>query len=326
MKVKVVYILSSSSEDVYLEQTIVSILSLLYHNPDAIVELIVDRDTASSLTGIRDEIKKHISRLIVSDTPDGYDNKKKSRFLKTHLRSLVDGDFLFIDGDTVIARQLDSINDMEGEICAVADHHVPFNKLPAINHIRKQLLKSGVMFDENDYYKNSGVMLVRDTPLAHRLYEEWARKWTENVSTGIIADQPALAYADAKLGYPIKLIDGHWNCQVCKNGACYLHDAYIIHYFASNVWNNTQGPYLLLKPDIFLDFKNSGELSPQIESIIRNPWSAFPEICYIVGEEESIFLNSNLRKLYYSHRQVFNFLNRMTYYLFMAPKRYLRKL
>jgi len=44
MKTKIVYVHTCSVQDIYLEQTLVSILSLRRHNPDTVVELVTDHD------------------------------------------------------------------------------------------------------------------------------------------------------------------------------------------------------------------------------------------------------------------------------------------
>lgn len=317
MNTKIVYVLTSTEKDVYLEQTMVSICSLRHHNPDAIVDLVVDHGTAASMTGARAEIKTYITNLVEVDTPEGFNNMKNSRYLKTNLRSIIKGDFLYVDGDTIIARPLDDIDNIEGELCAVADKHVPIRFHQSKEYAMKQLSQTGVKVNMDDFYVNGGVMLVRDTPKAREFYAEWYTKWVENCKLGIFTDQPPLAYADAKCGHPIRLIDGTWNCQVNENGVKYLHDAYIIHYFASNVRKNSKGPYLLMDKDVYVDVKNSGKITPDIEKIINHPWNAFSVVCPIINEYDAGFLHSSVRKLCFTSDKIYRIVNAFCDFLYI---------
>ena len=97
MQTKIVYTLVSDESDTYLEQALLSVYSLRLHNPQAIVELIVDQFTSKTIVDKRSEIRKFITDLITVDVPEDYTKVQKSRYLKTNLRQFVKGDYLFID-------------------------------------------------------------------------------------------------------------------------------------------------------------------------------------------------------------------------------------
>ena len=63
MKTKIAYVLVSSNDDVYLEQAYISMMSLRHHMPDAVVELLIDKETEKSLTGRRVEIIKLANKV-----------------------------------------------------------------------------------------------------------------------------------------------------------------------------------------------------------------------------------------------------------------------
>ena len=119
MKTKIVYAVSSDEQDIYLEQTVLSVFSLKRHNPDAVVEFVVDERTDKTIVGKRELILQYVNKKIVVEVPESYDKKQTSRFLKTNLRQYIDGDFLFIDSDTVIADSLADIDSFDGDIGAV---------------------------------------------------------------------------------------------------------------------------------------------------------------------------------------------------------------
>ena len=114
--VKFLYILVSKESDIYYEQTLVSILSLRHYNPDAFVTLLVDDKTDANLMGFRAEIKTLVNEYKVVSFDDKISGLARSRLLKTNMRNLLEGDFLYIDGDTAIADKLDRklvIDDMD---------------------------------------------------------------------------------------------------------------------------------------------------------------------------------------------------------------------
>ena len=118
MQTKIIYTLVSENSDYYLEQALISVYSLRKHNPEATVELVVDKDTAATLVEKRSKIKEYVTSIVEIDVPREYDKKRRSRFLKTNLRQLVKGDYLFIDCDTVICGKLDEIDAFDGDLAA----------------------------------------------------------------------------------------------------------------------------------------------------------------------------------------------------------------
>ena len=91
---KFLYILTSNEKDIYYEQTLVSVLSLRHYNPQAFITLLVDDKTDKNLVGFRSEIKNLIDEYKVVPFDDRLSNMVRSRFLKTNMRNLIEGDFL----------------------------------------------------------------------------------------------------------------------------------------------------------------------------------------------------------------------------------------
>ena len=151
-----------------------------------------------------------------------------SRFLKTNLRKLVDGDYLFIDTDTIICDKLDSIDQIDADIALVADCNR--NLMLDESAVVERCKNAGFTNIEGQPYFNSGVMFVRDTPTSHEFYEEWYRQWLYSSNKGIYLDQPSMNYSNIQLGYPIKELSGVWNCQIYFNGWNFLSRSKILHY------------------------------------------------------------------------------------------------
>ena len=178
MRTKIVYVLTSTEQDLFLEQTLLSVYSLRLYNADADILLVVDDNTDKTLVGQRRDILKYVSQKIVVNIPSIYNQKQRSRFLKTSLRDIVQGDFLFIDSDTIIVDSLADIDNINVIIGAVPDLHegkIPVNKLYR-HYIRKMNWKISV-----GTYFNSGVLFCKDTFDAYTFYHNWHENWLDSV-------------------------------------------------------------------------------------------------------------------------------------------------
>ncbi|MCR5464834.1 MAG: hypothetical protein K6F06_09925 [Bacteroidales bacterium] len=233
---KVVYVLVCSQEDHYYEQFLLSLCSLRTHNPDLPVEVVTDPASHAYVTGKREPLLDGVL-FNVASTPGGDDNLYKSRYLKTSLRPIVKGDFLFLDTDTLVCEPLDGVDMIEADIAAAASMNGQ-NRI--LNERKKGFLKRGGFgsFSRGPYY-NSGVLFVRDTDASRNLFESWHKSWQKSFGNGVPFDQPALFAADFEKGFIIKELAPVWNCLVTKDGGPhYFKKAKIIHWISNNALFN----------------------------------------------------------------------------------------
>ena len=316
MKTKIVYAVTSDNTDIYLEQTYVSIYSLRKFHPDAHIALVVDDITDKTIVGVREYILKEITEKIVVIPPQDYTKVERSRFLKTTLRSQIDGDYLFIDSDTVIVSNLDAIDSFEEDICAVIDYHVPLNQHSMFDStINVQANKIDWIISESDYnYYNSGVLYVKDKEKTRELYHKWHEEWEKSISRGFHSDQPSLGKVNKEMGYVIHEMDGVWNCQIAANGLRFYENAKIIHYFSSTIKNHDKNNvYALMNCEVFINLKNKGEMGEALTLMLDHPKSLFPnQIIILTGENLRIFntaLITYMYVLYSKYRNVFKIFN-----------------
>ena len=98
MQTKLVYVLTCTPEATYIEQALISIWSARYHNPDAHIVLLLDDKTNELLVGKRAEVLEYVTEKVVVPFEDANATMMcRSRWIKTQVRQLVKGDFLFID-------------------------------------------------------------------------------------------------------------------------------------------------------------------------------------------------------------------------------------
>lgn len=292
MKTKIVYVVVSDNNDYYIEQALISVFSLKMHNPNAFVEFAVDEGTNDYLKAVYSNAFQYVDLITPIKTPSGLNKKRRSRYLKTNLRSFISGDYLFLDTDTIITGKLDFVDDYNFDVGAILDKHIPISQHP----FRKAILDTAHKLDwtipDNGYYFNSGVMYVKDTEASRNLYDRWYYFWTSSVDKwGFDIDQPALAKANSECGYIIQKIDDRLNCQLMENGLLYFNDALIIHYFASNIGMEWDSAYNFRNIEIYKALRDEC-LSQSLKSQILNAKSAFHNKCLIIAGNQYDNYNS----------------------------------
>lgn len=234
MKTKLVYVLTCAIEATYIEQASISIYSVHYHNPDAHIVLIVDDNTNDLLVGKRAEVLEYITEKVVISFEDTTSTPMyRSRYIKTQVRELVDGDLLFIDSDTVINHSLEEIDQLPYDVAAVPESNLPIAEFhPALyKPMCETAQKMGWNLAGEEYYFSSGVIYAKDTPQAHQLFQLWHQYWQDGLKLEVRIDQPALAKANIECGHLIQLMDNRWNCIMFTYPRT-AKEAYILHFAA----------------------------------------------------------------------------------------------
>lgn len=295
MKTKVVYALVSNETDLFLEQALLSVYSLRLYNPQAVVALVVDQETGKTISDSRAGIKKYVTEIIEVEVPSEFSKVQKSRYLKTNLRKLVEGDFLFIDCDTVICGSLEGIDRINVEIGMVAD--VNGNLLLEDEGVIERCHNAGFFDMQGKPYFNSGVIYSRDTQQSHSLYERWYELWRQSVAHGINYDQPALCQANVETKTPIKELSGLWNCQFkYQNGYKLLNGALILHYYS----NNGQGKRPYAQDRVFEYIKEKGSIDHVVENMVRHPKTTLYTVLTINDDKAFEYFNSDLIYTYFN--------------------------
>lgn len=320
MKTKCVYVLVSTESDYYLEQTLISVYSLRYYNPNANITVVADRDTSENLKGKRAEIKKYVSDFVVIECPHDYDNMKKSRYIKTNLRKFLTGDFLYIDCDTVISDSLNEIDNFDGEIGAVYDSNRNFM-------IANTQAHSDTYINNNTTYMNwpsmigwpnynGGVLFVRDTDTAHTFYQHWYDLWIECTKKNLNIDMLALCRSNVEMGGVIKQLPGIWNCQIQRQGLALIHQAKIIHCFTGG----NVSMYSLCTDRVLNMVKSLGVLNDEIIEMIKNAKTAFEIYTTVVPAKDARILTFPIGQLYYYNYTLFRILNKIAEVWFKIVK------
>ena len=299
MKTQLLYVLVSGAEDFYFEQAFVSAVSARRTNPDARIVLLTDTATDAAI-GTRGaqagEFRALFDRIVPVALDAALPAMKRSRLLKTGMRDYVDGDFLYLDSDTLVAGPLDGIDAVPGPLAACADLHCRFADHPHRAATLSLCRKAGFDASGEEVYFNGGVMLVRDCPQAKEFFRRWREYYLEGYDRGLRQDQPALAHANASLGHPLQELPGEWNCQL-QYGARYLGGARIVHYVCTNVSSGEERRLFALNDPAVLQ-KVRSEGPGAVQDVIADPFRGLASCARLsAGDDLDFFRTRRYRWL-----------------------------
>lgn len=293
MTTKILYVLVCSPGDYYLEQTYISAFSARLHNPHLNVELLTDKATADSFGEwgtFGEEFKSLFTRICTVDLDPSLSALKRSRILKTGMRNYVEGDFLYVDSDTLVGPMEDRLDTLPYTLAACADTHCAFPDHPhrmATIHLCEKI---GHDVSSEPVYFNGGVMLVRDTPENVQFFSSWQRVYLEGCEKGIFQDQPSLSLVNLCCGRPIAQLDGFWNCQI-QHGVRFLKDALVVHYVCTNVGTGPQDSLFLLNNRAVLQrIRQKGGMTEEVQEVVEDPFKGFASLTQVfAGEDVYLF-------------------------------------
>ena len=184
------FVLTAKDLGLYADMAAVAALAVRRLHPRARIVLVTDEPTARGIDHGSHALGNIVSEIIVE--PTGADDPiVSSRHLRTVLRQLVKGDYLYLDNDAIAVRPLDREWPDGADLALARDWNergIPPDALPNVEKLRAKL---GWEFPPDRYF-NGGVIFVRDTPTAHAFYAEWHRRWQQTLSLGIQQDQLSL--------------------------------------------------------------------------------------------------------------------------------------
>lgn len=288
MKTPVLYVLTSTDNDLYLEELWVSLYSLHHFNKEVVAKVLSDSDTVERIKA-KPELAKMITELLPINVPQEYPSKEKSRYIKTNIRNLVQGDFLFIDTDTVICAPLDEIDSLPVKnIGMVPELHGPFRE-----HLTYKFTVADTkrIFDvdasDSPYWFNSGCMLVRDNDFTREFFGKWQENWKYSAfQKGNSSDQRALLKTDHDYGYIIESIPDVYNAQIAMS-IKWFYEAKIIHFWHFRKYftpNMDFSPFL--SHQIYKRLKEQGKITDDIARTILACKSSFRNDSMICGTDE----------------------------------------
>jgi len=267
MKTKLVYVLTCSPEATYIEQALMAVWSARCWNPDAHIVLLTDDKTSAILHsgGLRSELLRYISEEIVISFEENKAMHYRSRWLKTMVRELVDGDVLFVDCDTICQKPLNDIDNCSAEIAMVPDEHMRVSEYPL--DLKKTLSQNASILGyevlQEEWYFNSGVIFAKDTENIHRFWKQWHACWEEGEKAGVGIDQVALGKANLSSSHIVKHLDNVWNTLIYMS-PIFAKDGKILHF-----WSFRNKSFMFCKP--YLHYIRTHGLTDYAKDCILHP-------------------------------------------------------
>ena len=291
MKTKILYVLVSDSDDFYAEQLYISLVSLRRNSPGAVATVLTDQTTHEALA-TRGKVGKRLleaaNNWVVAPLDPSSTKELRSRMLKTGMRQYVEGDFLFIDTDTIIARPLDGIDSIPCELALCLDHHCRLQDNPEKDSIQAKCLQIGEDLSQKDLYFNSGVILARDTAEVRDFFSLWQKNYLLGRESGIKTDQQSLAKTINGNSFNVGQLGGEWNCQL-PYGVRYMGKAIVFHYFAGNSAKSGEQLFLLNDAHALARTRDSEQMPSDVSAVIEDFFKGLPEVSLLIGKQDMDF-------------------------------------
>lgn len=265
----IVYVLTATKDNLYREQSLISLYSLRQYD-DCPVVILTDDKTAP-LVG--EDFKALGAQIKVIDFPDTVDCASRSRLIKTTIPNYITPPFLYIDCDTVICDKISNKIFPNCSIAGVLDGHTTLE-----NHIHKNYFlsrdkKLGFTATKKlGFNVNGGVIYCGRG--GEKLFSKWNELWKECAKKGDKHDQSPLneaileIYGDKK-DEGFSLLNGEWNCQPSHGGLQFLENAKIIHYYSSEFGGKSYTSYYKLGDPTLQESIRTG-LTDEVKSLIRH--------------------------------------------------------
>jgi hypothetical protein len=226
---QIVYALTTNGRDDYAAMTYLSARTVRLTNAGASITLVCDADSSDALSGSRHPLVGIVDRVVKVGAPPG-SPAFVSRYVKTSIRSHIDGQFLFVDSDVVVRKPLEEIFATTEDIAGACNHsrdtirdQIWTEDREVVDRMQWQIRK--------DVYINSGVVFFNDSPGAFDFGQEWHRRWRLSFDAlQSVRDQPAFNSALLKMSTSLRILPHRFNAQfrMCPAVA---RNAAIWHYY-----------------------------------------------------------------------------------------------
>jgi hypothetical protein len=270
------FVLAAKDLGLYADMAAVAVLAVRRLHPQARTILVTDEPTARALDHGSHALGNIVSEIIIE--PTGTDDPiVSSRRLRTVLRQLVKGDYLYLDTDAIAVRPLDWGWPRVGDLALARDRNergITPTALPIIEKLRAKL---GWEFLPDRYF-NTGVIFVRDTSAAHAFYAEWHRRYQQTLLLDIWQDQISFNSVIAAGFATVAILHDRDNWAT-QSTAMLRGRARIFHFFASV--HGDMIPTDTLLGHLIARFQRDGALDEA--SIARATCDNFPWMNNYVG-------------------------------------------
>ncbi|MBQ3418150.1 MAG: hypothetical protein IJH32_10015 [Ruminococcus sp.] len=301
---KIVYVYVGTEKKEYLNMLRISVRSAVKHMPDTPIIILTDRQTGDYLqeSGV---FLADAAEILSVEIPDGYNTVEKSRYLKTNLRELIDGDLLYIDCDVIICEDISDLSADTSVSMALDEHGLLSQQDDGGAAIRRAAKARGLDVDACIKYFNGGVILAKDDDNAHQFFRRWFEVWDATRKPSMHHDQYSLNAVNLEMDV-IGELDGTYNCQLTATyrAFSYLRNVKILHYLSAQ----PDGIYQLND----IEYLRKDFTDEEIDAIVSDPVKRFLPFHFYADSsvEYRIMQQSHFHliyRLYTRHRKLYDF-------------------
>ena len=227
----IVFAITSSGKDIYTAITRIAAASVRITNPSVHIFTACDEQTYRAIEGSDDPLLGEIDEWLRIDTPEA-GGIFRNRYVKTRLRDVVDGDFLFLDSDVLVRGDLGPIFEVDADVACTCNHsRDTYGEQVWEDDL--ETLEAMHWETDHGFYANGGLIFYRDTPAARSFGREWHDRWlASSRATGKYRDQPALNSALHATRPKVCILPHRFNAQFKVTTRAAI-DAAVWHYYAS---------------------------------------------------------------------------------------------
>ncbi len=250
---KALYILTSTGKDIYIDLTYISVVFLLHTNPQVDVNIACDKESFEAIKNSNHPLFDLDLKLISVSTPEGKPSWR-NRYVKCRMREIISGDFLYLDGDTIVRNSIHEIFNLSCSFAAASNHNTTYPS--NFNNREKIVFESNNWTLPFGHYYNAGIMYWKDNASTRKLSDLYIQKWHQSSKAGIHFDQPALNSALIDWQGELSEFEGKYNAQFINDYRLSV-DAVIWHRYLSGGIKYPLDYFELMLQEL----KNEGELS-----------------------------------------------------------------
>ncbi len=231
MSRQVVFVLTSDGQDIYSIMVRSAVASIRISDPGVRVVVLCDASTHAAASAAGAVWLNEVDEVVSCAAPPG-SAVYRSRYVKTRMRELVRGAFLFLDLDVLVRGSLEGAFPVGVDIAAAVNHGHPTLEGQLFGR-NEEVLRTMGWRRSDAHYLNSGVIFFNDTPAAHRFGREWHQRWLEQWDRlGAHHDQPAFNAVLHDIDLVFTLLPLRYNAQV-RTAPGLATGAAIWHYYLS---------------------------------------------------------------------------------------------
>lgn len=266
-RLHVCYALAMDRDPEFADQAIISAASVRKLYPNSTITILTDDDSLNFFANLRELCVLASDIRSVGRFPGS--PRHRSRFIKTQARCVLDGDFLYLDADTVAVGEFGGLLDCDAPFSAAIDRNRvnPWGGFPP--WVVPDYERLGWRYPTN-LYLNAGIIFWKDCDAARVLSRLWHWNWLHyTITVDNPADQPAFNHSLDALGIEPKIMDDAFNARVGVSPV-FAHGARIYHLLSGD--ERAEGTFL---DELLNRYRESGQVDLSLiddAAACGHPW------------------------------------------------------